>query len=67
MKVGETIEVFQPNNETFTQVLATMFDENGEEIAVAPHPQQIVRIKFDRPVEPFAMIRRACKKKSARK
>ncbi|MBQ2114822.1 MAG: U32 family peptidase [Selenomonadales bacterium] len=63
MKVGETIEVFQPNNETFTQVLTTMFDENGEEIAVAPHPQQIVRIKFDRPVEPFAMIRRACKKK----
>jgi putative protease len=63
MKVGETIEVFQPNNETFTQVLATMFDENGEEIAVAPHPQQIVHIKFDRPVEPFAMIRRACKKK----
>lgn len=63
MKVGETIEVFQPNNETFTQVLTKMFDENGEEISVAPHPQQIVRIKFDRPVEPFAMIRRACKKK----
>ena len=63
MKVGETIEVFQPNNETFTQVLMSMFDENGEEISVAPHPQQIVRIKFDRPVEPYAMIRRACKKK----
>lgn len=62
MKVGESIEVFQPNNEIFTQVLMHMFDENGEEITVAPHPQQIVRIKFDRPVEPYAMIRRACKK-----
>lgn len=62
MKVGETIEVFQPTGETFTQVLTHMFDENGEEITVAPHPQQIVRIRFDKPVEAFSMLRRACKK-----
>lgn len=62
IKVGETIEVFQPTGETFTQVLMQMFDENGEEITVAPHPQQIVRIRFDKPVEAFSMLRRACKK-----
>lgn len=62
IKVGETIEVFQPTGETFTQVLTQMFDENGEEITVAPHPQQIVRIRFDKPVEAFSMLRRACKK-----
>lgn len=62
MKVGETIEIFQPTGEIFTQVLTQMFDEKGEAITVAPHPQQIVRIRFEKPVEAFSMLRRACKK-----
>lgn len=62
MKIGETIEVFQPHGETFTEVLTEMFDEQGEAITVAPHPQQIVKMRFSQPIEAYSMLRRACKK-----
>lgn len=62
MKIGETIEVFQPHGETFTEVLTEMFDEQGAAITVAPHPQQIVKMRFSQPIEAYSMLRRACKK-----
>ncbi len=63
LKVGETIEVFQPNGPLFTQKIMQMFDEEGNAITVAPHPQQIIRIRFEQPVEPFAMLRKESAKK----
>jgi putative protease len=35
-----------------------MLDEEGQPIEVAPHPQQIVRIRMARPVEPYTILRR---------
>ena len=34
-----------------------MYDEEGEAISSAPHPQQIIKIKMEKPVEPFFMLR----------
>ena len=46
-KLGDTIEVFGPNIETFTFELKEMYDEEGNKIEIANHPEQIIRIKLD--------------------
>lgn len=58
MKVGQEIEIFQPQLDGFRQVLTEMVDDEGNEIDVAPHPQQIVKIKMEKCVEPYAILRR---------
>ncbi|MCQ4921503.1 U32 family peptidase [Tissierella carlieri] len=58
MFVGEEIEVFGPNKEFFTQTIEKMWDEKGNEIEVAPHPQQVVKILMARPVNSMDMIRK---------
>ncbi len=58
MFVGDEIEVIGPHRRLFTQRLEKMWNAEGEEIAVAPHPQQIVTIKMERPVEKHDIIRR---------
>lgn len=58
MFVGEEIEVFGPNKDFFIQTIEKMWDEDGNEIDVAPHPQQIVKIKMKRSVNSMDMIRK---------
>ncbi len=58
MFVGDEIEIFGPNKEHFTQIIEEMWDENGERIEVAPHPQQIIKMKINQPVEPWDIIRK---------
>ncbi len=58
MSIGEEIEVFGPNKHFFAQTLENMFDEDGEPIESAPHPQQILQIKMAKPVEAGFMLRK---------
>lgn len=58
MKLGQELEIFQPKLKGYRQILGEMYDEQGDAINVAPHPQQIVKIKMDYPVEPYAILRR---------
>lgn len=58
MFVGEEIEVFGPGKEHFTQVIEKMWDEENNEIEVAPHPQQIVKMKINQPIDRFYLIRK---------
>lgn len=58
MKVGQEIEIFQPHLSSYRQILQEMYDDEGEPIQVAPHPQQIVKIRMDKPVEPYTILRR---------
>lgn len=58
MKKGQEIEVFGPKNESFRQIIEEMYDDAGEMIEVAPHPQQIVKMKMAKPVEPYTILRR---------
>ena len=58
MKIGQKIEIFQPNGPTFEQKITQMYDEEGTPIAVAPHPQQVVKMKMDNPVSVYSMLRR---------
>jgi U32 family peptidase len=58
MLVGDEIEVIGPHRQLFIQKLEKMWNAEGEEIAAAPHPQQIVTIKMERPVEKHDILRR---------
>lgn len=57
---GDEIEVFGPGSASFfTQTVEEFFDaESGETLEVAPHAQQIVRMKMKYPVGPSYMLRR---------
>ena len=58
MKVGQEIEIFQPHLAGYRQILQEMYNDEEEAIQVAPHPQQIVKIRMDKPVEPYGILRR---------
>lgn len=58
MKLGQEIEVFQPTGPLYRQTISAMKNEDGDDIEVAPHPQMILRMKMDQPVEPYTILRR---------
>ena len=55
---GEDVEIFGPVKDHFTQRIEKMWNENGDEIEVAPHAQQIIRIKMDQEVEKYYLLRK---------
>ena len=58
MFVGEEIEIFGPGQEHFIQKIEKMWNEEGIEIEVAPHAQQVLKIKMDQTVEKFYLLRK---------
>lgn len=58
MFIGDEIEVFGPGTDYFRQKLEVMLDEDGNPVDSAPHPQQILQIKMDRPVDVNFMLRK---------
>jgi len=56
--VGDEIEIFGPDDDFFTQKIEKMWDEEGEEIEIAPHTKQIIRIKMAKPVKPWYILRK---------
>ena len=55
---GDEVEIFGPGEKFFKQTLTEMYNEDGEPIDAAPHAQQIIRIKTEKPVRENFMIRR---------
>lgn len=54
--VGDTVEIFGPHTPFYEETIREMYDEEGSAIESAPHPQQILRIRFERtPEEGFIM------------
>lgn len=58
MVVGDEIEVMGPGRDFFIQTLTEMYDEEGNPLDSAPHPQQILRIRMDHPASPYDMLRK---------
>lgn len=58
MFVGDEIEIFGPSKEHFVQKIEKMWNDKDEEIDVAPHPQQIIKIKVAQPVQKWDIIRK---------
>lgn len=55
---GDSIEVIGPDYKSFKQEIKIMYDENDEEIDVAPHPQQKIKISMDKLVDKYYILRR---------
>ena len=57
--VGDTVEIFGPYTPFYEELITEMYDENGEPVESAPHPQQKLKIRFKRtPNEGFIMRKR---------
>ncbi|AZT91023.1 U32 family peptidase [Caldicellulosiruptor changbaiensis] len=55
---GDVAEVMLPDGTYFVQKLDNIFDLEGNPLDVVPHAQQLTKIKFDKPVVEFAMLRK---------
>ena len=55
---GEEIEIFGPGKDFFNYTIEQMWDEEMNEIEVAPHPQQIIKMKINREVAKFDLLRK---------
>ncbi len=58
MSIGDEIEIIGPGKAMFTQRLEQMWNDAGEEIQSAPHPQQIVKMPVKMPVSRYDILRR---------
>lgn len=56
-KVGDTVQAFGPNHETYTFVVEEILDEDNNKIEVARHPQMIIKLKTNQKLEKNDMIR----------
>ncbi|WP_330397370.1 peptidase U32 family protein [Maledivibacter halophilus] len=55
---GDNIEVIGPSYEGFNQNIEIILDEKDKEIDVAPHAQQKIKIRMDRPVDKYYILRK---------
>ncbi|MBQ0079601.1 MAG: U32 family peptidase C-terminal domain-containing protein, partial [Eubacterium sp.] len=58
MSVGDEIEVFGPGADFFKQKLEVLVGEEKQPIESAPHPQQKLYIKLDKPVAKNFLLRK---------
>ena len=55
---GDEIEIIGPDYKGFRQEIKKMLDDNDEEIDVAPHAQQRIKIYMDNPVDKYYILRK---------
>ena len=55
---GDEIEIIRPMQPFFVQTVDSMTDENGTEIEVANHAEQIIKMKVTEPVTAGSMLRK---------
>ncbi|BEP28972.1 peptidase U32 family protein [Helicovermis profundi] len=58
MFIGDKIEIIGPNYFYHEQLITEMYDKNDKPIEVAPHAQEIIKIKIDVPVNEFYILRK---------
>ena len=58
IKIGEELEILQPNGKLLSLVLVDMQDDKGQEISVAPHPRQIISVPYLQFVAENSLVRR---------
>jgi len=54
---GDKVEIFTPEGNIYPYVIDKIYDENMNELEVARHPEQILKLKFDQELPSYSMIR----------
>lgn len=57
-KLGDKIEIFNPSGKRVEMIVDTMMDKDDQPLEVARHPQQMIKLPIDIPVEVNAMVRK---------
>lgn len=57
-KVGQEIEFFGPKGRFFKQTVEQLYDMNGNQLDVARHPLEMLKIKTNEPVEVMDIMRK---------
>ncbi|MCC5911480.1 MAG: U32 family peptidase [Clostridiaceae bacterium] len=55
---GDQIEIIGPHSRVIKMTIDEMWDEENNEIEVAPHPKQVVKFKIPEKVAPYYIIRK---------
>ncbi|MBZ4662435.1 MAG: family peptidase [Caloramator sp.] len=53
---GEKVEILTSKGQNFELTIENMWNEEGQEIEVAPHPQMIYKIKSEKELKPYDML-----------
>lgn len=56
-KPGDEIELFTPSGEIYNYIVDKIYDEDMNELEVARHPEQVLKLKFEQELPPYSMIR----------
>lgn len=56
--IGEEIEVMPAKGPCFSMVVTGLWNKEGTPLESAPHPQQVLQVKFDKPVTKFDILRK---------
>lgn len=56
--VGETIEIMKPDGSNVETKVLSIFNEGGESMESAPHPQQKLKVLLDAPADRYDLLRR---------
>lgn len=55
--IGDEIEIFGPGVPFTKEVITEMYNQEGEPVESAPHPQQIIKLKLSTPVKENYILR----------
>lgn len=55
--IGDEIEIFGPGVPFTKEVITEMYNQDGEPVESAPHPQQIIKLKLSTPVKENYILR----------
>lgn len=57
--VGETIEIMKPDGRNLAVLVKAIYDEEGNSVESAPHPQQKLFVDLGEGIEKYDLLRRA--------
>lgn len=55
--VGDEVEIFTPNGEVYPYKVLDIYEEDMTRIDVARHPEEVLKLKFDKEIPNYSMIR----------
>lgn len=56
-KPGDMTEIFTPNGDVYKYKIDKIYDENMQELELARHPEQVLKLKFPHKLKEYSMIR----------
>ena len=54
---GDEVEIFTPDKEVISYTIDKIYDEDMNELDVARHPEQVLKLKIDQELPQYSMMR----------